>query len=201
MPWGYSAPASCARLTRAAGTKQPRTSPTLSRTGAVEALFLLEATLALKAGDAHVVFNGQSRKLKFFVFGEGTPRHVFDCHDVGVNDANIGAGEDVYGHLCKCPPGIGYTLGPPDDEKSPPYGFHFTPINDDPAGDMAAHGRAGIGIHGGGSDLADPFAPRQGFEATFGCLRLANEDNESFVQSVRYIQSHGGTCYLDVVWP
>lgn len=157
--------------------------------------------MSLKPGDAHVIFSGQSRKLKFFIFGSGDPKHVFDCHDVGVNDGSIAAGLDVYGHLCKCPPGVGYILGAPDDEKEAAYGFHFTPIIDDASGDMTKHGRAGIGIHGGGSDLPDPFAPRQGWEWTFGCLRLQNEDNEQFVKSVRWVQAHRGTVYLDVVWP
>lgn len=170
----------------------------------------------VKAGDLHCIFNGQSRKLKvFLVTTAGAElRHVFECHDVGVNDQYITAGEDVYGSRCKCPPGTMYTLGSPqacatgtfdaphinnDDDRA--YGFWFTPINDDPAGDMAKHGRGGIGIHGGGSDLANSFAARQGWEYTLGCLRLQNEDNATFVNSVQYVQAHGGTCYLDVVWP
>lgn len=159
----------------------------------------------MNVGDAHVVFNGQSRKLKFFLLtARGAElRHVWECHDVGVNDANVGAGSDVYGHLCKCPPGLRYTLGAPQalNPGEAPYGYYFTPIYDDPAGDMAKHGRAGIGIHGGGSDLPDPFEPRQGWEYTFGCLRLQNIDNAQFAESVRYVQSAGGTVFLDVVWP
>lgn len=159
----------------------------------------------MKNGDAHLIFNGQSRKLKFYLLSEtGVElRHVWDCHDVGVNDQNISAGQDVYGHLCKCPPGIGYTLGAPQTLEPPerPYGFFFTPVNDDPNGDFNNHGRAGIGIHGGGSDLPDPFAPQQGWEWTFGCLRLQNEDNAVFANSVKWIQHNGGTVYLDVVWP
>ena len=33
-------------------------------------------------------------------------------------------------------------------------------------------------IHGGGSSLPDPYAPRQGFLCTYGCLRCQNEDGE-----------------------
>lgn len=35
---------------------------------------------------------------------------------------------------------------------------------------------AGRDIHGGGSDLPNPLAPRQGFEKTHGCVRCQNED-------------------------
>lgn len=159
----------------------------------------------MKPGDAHCVFNGQSRCLKFYVVTSdgGDLRHTFDCHDVGVNDQDISAGEDEYGHRCKCPPGIGYILGSPQylNPAEAAYGYYFTPIYDDAGGDMAAHGRDGIGVHGGGSDLSDPFAAIQGWEYTYGCLRLQNEDNAQFADSVRYIHDHGGTVYLDVVWP
>lgn len=159
----------------------------------------------LKTGDARCVFNGQSRLLKFYYQQADGPvlRHIWKCHDIGVNDQNIGVGQDEYGHLCKCPPGTNYILGTPQHLVPPEaaYGFYFTPINDDPAGDMRLHGRAGIGIHGGGSDLPDPFAPSQGWEWTFGCLRLQNEDNAVFVNSVNWVQHNGGTVFLDVVWP
>jgi RHS repeat-associated protein len=40
-------------------------------------------------------------------------------------------------------------------------------------------------LHGGGSDLDDPLAPRQGWESTHGCTRLQNEDIEDLVNRVR----------------
>ena len=39
-------------------------------------------------------------------------------------------------------------------------------------------------IHGGGSDLEDPYAPEQGFEATYGCLRMLNRDGEELSQMI-----------------
>ena len=33
-------------------------------------------------------------------------------------------------------------------------------------------------IHGGGTSLPDPYAPRQGWLCTYGCLRMQNEDGE-----------------------
>ena len=34
----------------------------------------------------------------------------------------------------------------------------------------------GRDIHGGGSSLSDPYADRQGWLCTYGCLRMQNED-------------------------
>jgi RHS repeat-associated protein len=39
-------------------------------------------------------------------------------------------------------------------------------------------------LHGGGSDLDDPLAPRQGWEATHGCTRFQNEDIQDLVDRV-----------------
>lgn len=36
----------------------------------------------------------------------------------------------------------------------------------------------GRDIHGGGSSLPEPYAPRQGWLCTYGCLRMQNEDGE-----------------------
>jgi len=33
-------------------------------------------------------------------------------------------------------------------------------------------------VHGGGSGCADPFAPKQGWRPTYGCLRMQNVDGE-----------------------
>ena len=170
--------------------------------------------------NGHVVFNGGSRLLKFFVMDDGIDltkplpqgkstvgaaelRHTFECHDVGMGD---GTQADEYGKDCKCPPG-NYTLGQPIPSADPPgsddvpYGFWFTPLIDTAEQDMEKHGRAGIGIHGGGSSCADPFEPRQGWCITHGCLRLQNKDNQTFVDSVRYIQKNGGKVSLTVFWP
>lgn len=172
--------------------------------------------------EATAVFNGQSRLLKLFIKGAGDLGkpdgllHTLPCHDVGVNDQYVGAGQDIYGSKCKCPPGTGYIIGAPqacatrnadgsvrinnDDDQA--YGCWFSGLSDDPNADFSKHGRDGIGIHGGGSDLPNPFALWQGWEYTFGCLRLQNHDNEQiFVPFVQWVQAHGGTVKLNVVWP
>ncbi|GAC1422471.1 MAG: hypothetical protein NVSMB64_30890 [Candidatus Velthaea sp.] len=150
----------------------------------------------------HIVFNGVSGLLKFFFEQDETTelQHMVQCRDVGVADGSL---VDPYGHNCKCPPGMYFVGVPepcairladgkirkqyPDDQA---YGCFFTPITDDPTiGALAAHGRSGLGLHGGGSDLPEPFALEQGWEWTFGCLRLQNADNERilipFIESVR----------------
>jgi len=56
----------------------------------------------------------------------------------------------------------------PPTDNGPAYGTFY--INtDDPRGRV---------IHGGGSSLPDPYAPRQGWLCTYGCLRMQNEDGE-----------------------
>jgi len=150
----------------------------------------------------HIVFNGLSGLLKFYLVQDGTTelRHMIQCRDVGVADGTLA---DPYGHYCKCPPGMYFVGVPqacalrqpdgsvlkqyPDDAA---YGCFFTPIADDPREQtLLLHGRSGLGLHGGGSDLPDPFALLQGWEWTFGCMRLQNGDNENvfvpFVQMVR----------------
>jgi hypothetical protein len=157
---------------------------------------------------ASFVFNGVSRILKIYLAGFGAYGkpdgllHTVECHDVGINDHNVTAGSDVYGHLCKCPPG-NYGIGVPQHLNPPEiaYGRVFIPLTDI-EGAFSAHGREGIGIHGGGSDLPDPFAPRQGWEWTYGCLRLQNADLENIVTpAIEWIQSKGVTPILSVVWP
>jgi hypothetical protein len=166
----------------------------------------------------HLVFNGQTRRLKMYITGAadlGHPDgliHEVDCHDVGINDGKLA---DPYGEKCKCPPGD-YIVGAPmacatrveeggvrinnDDDRA--YGCWFVPLSDEsPDGGFAQHGRAGIGLHGGGSDLPDPFAMNQGWEYTYGCLRLQNTDLEHcLVPFVNFVHTHGGQVKLSVVW-
>jgi len=71
--------------------------------------------------------------------------------------------------------------------ESLPCGDYACTAEEYPAENAPAYGRTyietgdprGRVIHGGGSDLPDSFAPRQGWEATYGCLRLQNEDGET----------------------
>lgn len=170
----------------------------------------------------HLVFSGQSRLLKVYIKGAaavGKPDgllHTLDCHDVGINDQYVTSGLDVYGSRCKCPPGTGYVVGSPmvcatrnadgsikknnDDDEA--YGCYFFPLGDSDQHSFSQHGRGGIGIHGGGSDLPNPFALHQGWEWTLGCLRLQNIDLEqTLVPFVNWVHKQNGVVKLDVVWP
>jgi hypothetical protein len=166
----------------------------------------------------HLMFCGPQRELKIYLRnGELAGHksgllHLLECHDVGINDGLL---SDPYGSKCKCPPGD-YAVGTPmpcatrnpdgsvtqhnADDRA--YGCWFIPLADtEPDEAFAKHGRAGIGIHGGGSDLQDSFAPHQGWEYTLGCLRLQNQDLEHvLVPFINFVHSHGGAVKLSVVW-
>lgn len=169
----------------------------------------------------HLVFNGKSRVLKMFLknvsqFGrQDGLLHQVECHDVGINDQYVHTDEDEYGHKCKCPPGTNYIVGRPmpcatrlsngevhqNNSDDPAYGCWFIPLGDSDQHSFEHHYREGIGVHGGGSDLSNPFAWKQGWEWTYGCLRLQNIDLErTVIPFVNWVLDHGGEVHLDVVW-
>lgn len=95
-----------------------------------------------------------------------------------VRNDTVAAG---YYHWGQCPPGD-YRLGTPMplDPPETPFGRWYVPLLD--VNKLwVRYERDGIGIHGGGSGLPTPFAPRQGWVITEGCFRLQNEDLASFV--------------------
>lgn len=61
-------------------------------------------------------------------------------------------------------------------------------------------GRAGIGLHGGGTGLRDPLADEQPLIPTHGCVRVHNGFLKSrIVPLVQRTQKAGGSVYLTVV--
>lgn len=88
--------------------------------------------------------------------------------------------------------------------ESLPIGFYVVSADEPPAENSPAYGTfyittgdaRGRDIHGGGSDLPDPFASRQGWEATYGCIRMQNEDGEELS---RLIIDAGNAVPLEVV--
>lgn len=78
------------------------------------------------------------------------------------------------------------------------YGRYFVDLVEQ-ENQEAKYGRAGVGVHGGGSSLNSPLAPRQGLVPTLGCIRLMNEDLEKlFVPAVQKTQAKGGRVWLTV---
>lgn len=85
----------------------------------------------------------------------------------------------------ECPPGV-YRLGTPRRTRAARFGDWFLPLYDTPGSQaFRRHKRAGIGLHGGGSGLRKPFAPRQGWVPTRGCLRLQNADLARLLRVIR----------------
>jgi hypothetical protein len=63
----------------------------------------------------------------------------------------------------------------------------------------ASVGRAGICLHGGGSGLPDPLAPKQPLVATFGCVRMHNQDLDKIViPCLKSVRAKGGTMWITV---
>lgn len=134
--------------------------------------------------DLHVLFNDDTNRLSVW-----NSRHVeimaVECR----NDATAGPG---FGHNGRCPRGV-YELGKPVAAHDVPFGFWFIPLLGE-----EAHGRGGIGIHGGGSGLKDSFAERQGWQLTHGCLRLQNQDLDALVGLILSTKAARGQVYLTV---
>jgi hypothetical protein len=67
-----------------------------------------------------------------------------------------------------------------------PNGEYTATAEEYPAENSKAYGRTYIDtgdsrgrvVHGGGSGCEDPFAPKQGWVPTYGCLRMQNIDGE-----------------------
>ena len=56
----------------------------------------------------------------------------------------------------------------------------------------------GRDIHGGGSGLFDPYAPRQGWVPTWGCLRMQNEDGIELCEMINEAAEKGMSVRLVV---
>jgi hypothetical protein len=150
----------------------------------------------VKQNDVHFVVNANTRRLKCFD-ASGHLRWMAEAHCNGTNGSyNVFQGDTPPG-LYKC--GLPDDVLPTDSDKAS-FGPWFVPLIE-MEGQMSRRGRSGIGVHGGGSGLADPFyALRQGWVPTHGCIRLQNEDVIRLVNTVKFIQRNGGTAWLSVHW-
>jgi RHS repeat-associated protein len=73
-----------------------------------------------------------------------------------------------------------YPSNGPHHNRPDAYGPNDILKTDDPRGRW---------IHGGGTGLPDPQAPRQGWKPTLGCTRMQNEDIQELVDRVRAVRS------------
>ena len=150
----------------------------------------------LRPTDVHIVVNAKTKKIKFFD-ANGSMRGMIEAHCIGTGGAYTVYQGDT-------PPGL-YKCGTPDDvlstdsDKSS-YGPWFVPLVEQ-EGQLSRLGRAGLGVHGGGTGLADPYyASNQGWVATHGCIRVQNFDLNHVASTVKFVQKNGGTAWLSVHW-
>lgn len=150
----------------------------------------------ISKNDVHFVVNALTNRLKCFD-GSGRLKWSIEARCIG----SAGNYDVVQGDT---PPGL-YKCDTPDDVletegDSSAFGPWFVPLIE-MENQLTSRGRAGVGVHGGGSGLKDPFrALKQGWVVTHGCIRLQNEDLTRFVTTVRYIQRQGGAAWLSVYW-
>lgn len=148
----------------------------------------------MKDGDLHCVISGG----KAAVFNkQQTKLWAFDARTDGVN----GPGAEVQGG--DTPPGL-YRCGlvtwtRSDEPLATQHAFGPVFVDLEEQQDQERRrGRAGVGIHGGGTGLANPLAPRQGWRVTHGCVRAQNDDAKRFGHLVVTTQQAGCDVWVTV---
>jgi hypothetical protein len=145
----------------------------------------------LRDGDTHILFNDTTNKA--YLWQKGGPDNALFEWEMR-NDTV----RRWFLHWGWCPRGD-YLLGAPSSVHGAAYGYWFVPLFDvAPNGPMHKGGRSGIGIHGGGSGLPNPYADRQGWVPTHGCLRVQNGDLAVLVRHARECQLAGHQAYITV---
>jgi len=148
--------------------------------------------MTLGPHDLHFTFSRFSNRLKGF---DHTGKLL-----INVEARNRTTRDGQLYHDGNCPAGV-FLLGEPVPKHQAAFGPWFVGLNDwAECHVMRAYRRSGIGIHGGGSGLPDPFAPHQSppWIVTHGCIRLINQDLEEVVHLIRSSHGAGGKCYLTV---
>lgn len=147
--------------------------------------------MQLHTGDLHLVFNDTTNVCKLFRRGNDiSPLLVCEMRNDTVRWG--------FGRWGRCPRGF-FQLGTPSAVKMPAFGYWFIPLFDlGLGGPMFKEQRRGIGIHGGGTGLENPFAYRQGWKPTHGCLRVQNEDLDALAHLIGKAFKDGQRCYCTV---
>ena len=145
------------------------------------------------AKDLHLLFNAAFRQLRCHG-GAGEFHWSVQARGEGeFADQTRKNGNTPFGrYWCGTPEAI-----PATDKDSKSYGPWFIALQPE-AG--VAPGRTGLGIHGGGADLATPLASLQGWETTYGCIRMQNADLDRVVKAIEYTAKTGGAVLLTVDW-
>lgn len=120
----------------------------------------------------HLVVSRNSGKMTAFR-KDGVRLWQINCLCRGVG------GRDWRRNGADTPPGV-YKIGQvyndrATDQLTPAYGWMSFDMISLERGELNI-GRAGIMIHGGGTGLPNPQAPRQALLPTLGCIRVHNED-------------------------
>ncbi len=145
--------------------------------------------------DAHFYFSASGRRL-YCRDWTGRLRWSVEARGEGIAGSYDKVGGDT-------PPGI-YRCGRPEpiplsDPAVNAYGRWFVDL-EEMFDQEVSRGRAGIGVHGGGSEAPKPLAPRQGWFKTLGCIRLQNQHLHRFVAVVQTAQALGARAWLQVGW-
>lgn len=78
------------------------------------------------------------------------------------------------------------------------YGKYFFDLISIQEGETP-YGRAGVGIHGGGTGSPNPLAPYQQLMPTLGCIRVYNADLENVILPMyKEVDKTGNTIYVSV---
>ena len=134
--------------------------------------------LALKPGDIHVMISHGQKQARAFRKGDVASEHLWD---IPALTEGVGGGPDA--HAGSTPfgdyaaTGIVPTTAADTEETRMAYGSYFISLSD-LEGQESSRGRAGIGIHGGGTALGPVGSqmPNQALVPTLGCCRLHNAD-------------------------
>jgi lipoprotein-anchoring transpeptidase ErfK/SrfK len=148
----------------------------------------------IQRNDYHFIVNSQQSTLTVYL-ANGNRVESVPAHTEGVGGSYDNPSGDT-------PPGL-YKVDrveeiPANDSYANAYGPQYVWLIE-MEGQESSRGRAGIGMHGGGSSLADPYyAGRQGWAATQGCIRLQNDDLLHICSLIRRCQGLGGDVWLTV---
>lgn len=140
--------------------------------------------------DRHLIFNAPHQDLKCYK-ADGTLEWHVQARGRSIKHLDSSQTDG------NTPPGLYLLDGVQHlhDKAYGPYRIHLKPIELD-----KGKGRDGIFIHGGGSDLNRPFAPHQGWEGTYGCIRVQNHDLGWLVNKVRGVHGKKSQLWLTVRW-